>query len=261
MHVAAWQAILIVLLGMIKNVDQYGTQYLAFQHVTFCWLVGIILGDPLTGLSIGATIQLMSMGVAGLGGASVPDYGLAGMVGTVLAITSGQDLSVGLAVGLAVGMLGVQLDVLFKLFNSFINHRAQAYAKQGKYESMIRIMWVSPVFYAVVTNGVPMFLVLFFGSDAVNFVLNVLPDWFTTGLSIAGGMLPVVGMAMLLNFMPAKKFLSFVVVGYVLSSFAGLSILPIALLGAAAAYEYYKMHVEVGSSPGGVSLEGELEDE
>lgn len=258
MTIAPWQILIIVLLAAIKNVDMYGTQYLAFQHITFAWLTGLVLGDPVTGLAIGSTVQLMSLGVAGLGGASVPDYGTAGMVGTVVAITSGQDASVGLAVGIAVGMLGVQLDVLFKIFNGFVAQRSEEFGRQGNYRAMLNIMWLGPVFFALI-GGIPVFVVLLFGADAVNFVLNVMPSWFTSGLSIAGGVLPVVGMAMLLNFMPAKKFISFVVVGYVLAAYAGLSVLPIALLGAAAAYEYYKLHAE--GTPVAATAEGELEDE
>lgn len=216
----------------------------------------------MTGLAVGSTVQLMSLGVAGLGGASVPDYSLAGMVGTVVGITSGQGAETGLVVGIAVGMLGVQLDVIFKLFNSFIRQRMEAAVKDGDYATMQRLPWISVVVCGLVL-AIPMAIVLFFGGDAVNFVLNVMPSWFTGGLSVAGGMLPVVGMAMLLNFMPAKKFISFVLVGYVLSAYAGLSILPIALIGVACAYEYYKMHATdtPAVATAGASLEGELEDE
>lgn len=260
MNVQLWQVILIVLLAAIKNVDTYGTQWLAFQHITFAWLTGLVLGDPTTGLAVGSTVQLMSLGVAGLGGSSVPDYGIAGMVGTVVAITTGQDASVGLAVGIAVGMLGVQLDILFKIFNGFVAQRSEAYMRAGNYKAMLNILWAGPVFFGLI-GAVPMLIVLAFGADAVNAVLNALPAWFMSGLKIAGGLLPVVGMAMLLNFMPAKKFISFVIVGYVLASFAKLSILPIALLGVAAAYEYYKLHAQSVHPQVEATVQGGLEDE
>lgn len=99
---------------------------------------------------------------------------------------------------------------------------------------------------------------LLFGADAVNAFLSVMPSWFTTGLSIAAGILPVVGLAMLLSFMPMKKFIAYAIVGFVLAAYLQISILPIALLGAAAAIEYYKSH----SNPSVNALDaGGLEDE
>ncbi len=258
MSIAPWQVILITLFAAVKNLDQYGTQYFAFDYVIWSWLTGVVLGNPMTGLAIGATVQLMSLGVAGLGGASVPDYGTAGMFGTIVAITSGQDASVGLAVGVTVGMLGVQLDVLFKIINGFVAKKAQSLGEAGNYSGMLHVIWIGPIVYALCAV-VPVLVALLLGGDAVNAIINLMPAWFTTGLTIAGKMLPVVGMAMLLNFMPAKKFISFVIIGYVLAAYLSLSILPIALIGGAAAYEYYKLHLNERQNV--AAQEGELEDE
>ena len=41
-------------------------------------------------------------------------------------------------------------------------------------------------------------------------ILEVIPEWVTNGLSIAAGMLPVVGIGMLMRYMPVKKFLPFI---------------------------------------------------
>ena len=68
-------------------------------------------------------------------------------------------------------------------------------------------------------------------------------------------------MAMLLNYMPAKQFFSYLVVGFVLSAYLGLGILPIALLAGAAAYEYYKAHSVASAVTAQLSSEGVLEDE
>lgn len=120
MDVNALQFVLLVLLAGFRAVDAYSTQAIPFMHALVCWLAGIILGDPNTGLIVGGTIQLMSMGAAGLGGSSAPDYGMAGMVATVTAcITGNGDISVGLAIGVVVAMLYVQLDVIFKIYNSW----------------------------------------------------------------------------------------------------------------------------------------------
>ncbi len=256
-----FESLAVALIATFFQLDMLCSQTFAFMYVLPSWLVGVVLGDPMTGLQMGATVQLMSFGVAGLGGSSVPDYNKAGMIGTAIAILTGQDFSVGLAVGIAVGMLFMQADIVCKIFNGFVGKWSQNYARQGNYKMMIRTIYLGPIVYGLF-SFVPVFIAVYFGVDIVNLILEAMPAWFTTGLSVAGGMLPVVGMAMLLTYMPAKKFISFLIVGYVLASYVGLAVLPIALIGIACAYEYYKLHAnDLAAATATVAMEGELEDE
>ena len=220
MQIAVWQIVIITVLAFLYRIERYGTQVLNYDAVLYAWIVGLILGDGLTGLTIGASVQLMSLGVAAIAGSSVPDWPLGAMVGTVITITTGQDMGVGLAAGIAVGTLGVQLDVVAKVLNGFMARKQAAYAQAGEYSK---------------------------------------PAWFTAGLSIAGGILPVIGMAALLSYMPVKQYFSFLAVGFVLSAYLGLAILPIAILGGAAAYEVYKKLTS--ASVATTTTEGVLEDE
>ena len=73
---------------------------------------------------------------------------------------------------------------------------------------------------------------------------KAIPTWFTTGLEVAGNMLPVLGVGLLLHYMPVKKHLSFLIVGFVLSAYLNLPILGVALLGAAAGYIIYRNETE-----------------
>lgn len=74
------------------------------------------------------------------------------------------------------------------------------------------------------------------------------------GLTIACGMLPVIGIGMLLTYMPTKKYIGFVAIGFVLVAYMNLSVLPVAIVGAAVAYEYYKR--QAVSTTETVSVEG-----
>lgn len=257
MELSALQIILVTLIAGLYRFDRLGTQINGHNCVLWATLAGLVLGDPLTGMQVGATCMLMSLGVAALGGSSVPDYPMAAIVGTVISITTGQDVSVGVTVGIAVGLLWVQIDVIIKTFNTFIAHKQQSMAREGKYSQMKNITFIGPVLFCC-GEMFPVLLVLLVGGNAVNAVLDSMPDWFTGGLSIAGGILPVVGMAMLLNYMPVKQFFSFLVIGFVLSAYVGLSILPIAMLAGAAAYEYYKQHSNATATQ---TQNGVLEDE
>ena len=254
MQIAVWQIVIITVLAFLYRIERYGTQVLNYNAVLYAWIVGLILGDGLTGLTIGASVQLMSLGVAAIAGSSVPDWPLGAMVGTVITITTGQDMGVGLAAGIAVGTLGVQLDVVAKVLNGFMARKQAAYAQAGEYSKMKRVTFLGPLFFGL-TDAIPMFLVLLFGEAVVNGVISAMPAWFTAGLSIAGG----IGMAALLSYMPVKQYFSFLAVGFVLSAYLGLAILPIAILGGAAAYEVYKKLTS--TSVATTTNEGVLEDE
>ena len=239
MQVTAVQFVLLVLLSGVRSVDNASTECFSGMHALMCWLAGAILGDPATGLVVGGTIQLMSMGALAFGGASAPDYGMAGLVATTSTILAGtDDISVGLAVGIIVAMLYVQLDVMFKLYNSWVYGVIHKHAEAREYKKMLRSCFLSHL-WLFLQGALPMAIVLIFGSTVIEAINSFMPAWFTEGLSIAAGILPVTGFAVLLTFMPVNRFFTFLIAGYVLAAYAGLSILPIALLGAVIAIEYF----------------------
>ena len=239
MELSVIQIILITLLAYVKVIEWYTTQVTAFNTVLYGFLAGLILGDPTTGLAVGATLQLMSLGVVAVGGSSMPDYPVAAIITTTIAVSTGQGIAAGLALGLPVGMLGVQFDVIWKIFNGFITRKAMAYAEKKEFGKMLRITLVSTL-TAGLTAAIPVFLSITLGISVVNSVLELLPAWFTDGLQIAGGMLPAVGIAMLLMYMPVSKLWSYLVIGFVLSAYLKAPVLAVALVGAALAFEFYK---------------------
>lgn len=261
MDVNALQFVLLILLAGFRAVDAYATQAIPFMHALVCWLTGIILGDPNTGLIVGGTIQLMSMGAAGLGGSSASDYGMAGIVATVTAcITGNGDVSVGLAIGVVVAMLYVQLDVIFKIYNSWVFKVIRGLAVKREYNKMLASCFLSHL-WLFFQGALPIVIVLAFGQQAVEAINSFMPAWFTGGLSIAAGVLPVTGFAILLTFMPVKKFYAFLIAGYVLAAHLNLSVLPIALLGAVVAIEYFRNKSEAAPVAAATVNGGELEDE
>lgn len=52
-------------------------------------------------------------------------------------------------------------------------------------------------------------------------------------------MLPVVGIALLLQVMPAKKFMTMLMIGYVLSAYLNMPMLGVSIVGLAIAYYYF----------------------
>ena len=120
------QGILIILLSFWVVLDQQGLVVVTWFPIMVSLFVGLIMGDMETVMVIGGTFQLMSLGVANIGGSSVPNWGWAALVGGYVAIKSTNNIedakAVALAVGVPVGMLGIQLDVLAKILNTYVAH-------------------------------------------------------------------------------------------------------------------------------------------
>ncbi len=142
MTLSALQIILLVLVAAEINLDRRGLSLTHARPAIVGFLCGLILGDMNSGLYIGGTFTLMSLGVAALGGSSVPDYGVATIIACAFAKTTGQGPEVGMTIGLPVGMLGVQMDVLYKICNSFIAQKAQKYANERQFNKMYRILYL-----------------------------------------------------------------------------------------------------------------------
>ncbi|MDN6836805.1 MAG: PTS sugar transporter subunit IIC, partial [Lactococcus lactis] len=247
------------------NLDRHSTQILG--KVTILWgaLAGWIMGDFSLGLQVGAILQLMSLGVANIGGSSMPDYTVAAIISATIAVSTGEGMAAGLAIGVPVGMLVINFDVLVKLFNSFIGKKAQTYANEKEFTKMTRTIPVSTFIYPL-EAAVPVFIAITFGRGVVEGILNFMPDWFTEGLNVAGGMLPAVGIAILLVYMPMKKYGFWILVGFVLTAFLELPVLGVALIGTALGIHQFKQSTRKSKLAGtsaqdSVLSEEDMEDE
>ncbi len=260
------QAILIILLSFWMVIDQQGFVITTWFPIMIGLFVGIIMGDMETAMVIGGTFQLMALGVANIGGSSVPNWGLASLVGTYVAIRTTGNIeeakAVALAVGVPVGMLGIQLDVLAKLLNSYVAQGAEKALEARNFKKMNRILMVGPLIFGLST-AIPTALCVIFGDSMVKIILKVVPQWFTDGLSIAGSMLPVVGIALLLQVMPTKKYLTMLIIGFVLAAYLQLPILGVSLVGFAMAYYYFTTNMKkpVAETNGSTMDEGDEFDE
>ena len=124
---------------------------------------------------------------------------------------------------------------------------------------MNREAWLGPVICSLQTM-IPTLIVVCFGANVVNFILDFIPEWVTNGLSIAAGMLPVVGVGMLMRYMPVKKFLPFLLIGFVLSAYLSVPVLGIAIVGFAAAFWYFTNELKKAEAPAVVSADAAADE-
>lgn len=239
MEVHVWQMLLIILYGFFINYDKNGTMIGTSQPVTAGLIVGAILGDVNTGLFIGGTLQLMTLGISSFGGASVPDYQTAALVGSYIAITTGQDATIGITLAIPVAMLMVQMDVLKWSTNIYFQSKAEKFAEAENYRG-VELMQYCGVFNTMLTSGLPVLLTVLFGPTLVGGIIEYIPQWLSGGLSVAGGLLPAVGIGLLLRYLPVKSYFGYLLIGFVLAVYFNIPIMGIALLGMAVVAIIYK---------------------
>ncbi|MCQ2011438.1 MAG: PTS sugar transporter subunit IIC [Sporolactobacillus sp.] len=195
-------------------------------------LVGLALGDIQSGVLIGASLEAVFMGVVNIGGASAAEPGLATAVGTAFAITLGGGAGVALPLAIPIGILGLQVKTL--LYVGVIGFFAPVFdrlAAEGKERKIVLLHYGAWVLQWGLYGLLP-FIGILAGSDAINAFVKAIPQVIMNGLNICGGLLPAVGMAMLLKLLWDKKIYAFFFLGFILVAYLKLPLVALAVLGA-----------------------------
>lgn len=70
----------------------------------------------------------------------------------------------------------------------------------------------------------------YFGSNVMESILNAIPQFVQDGLTIAAGILPALGFAILLRMIVNKRIIAFLIIGFVLTAYLGMPVLGVAIL-------------------------------
>ena len=239
MELRVIQIILLSLYAFVAINDQIHSDFGLNRPLLAGCFAGIVMGDLAFGLTVGATLQLMGLGVSNFGGSSIPDFMSAALIGTALGVISGQGEEFGIGLAVPAGMLLVQIDVLARFANTFFQHQADKYAEEVNLKK-IEMMNILGVLMWGLSRAVPVFICLILGSKVVTSFVSYFPVWLSSGLKVAGGLLPAVGIAILLRYLPTKKYIPYLLMGFVLAAYLGVPMLGVAICGLALALLFYR---------------------
>jgi len=194
------------------------------------FLVGIMMGKPLEGMMIAAAINLPYVGFITAGGSMPGNPMFAGPVGTALALVSGMDINAATTIGVVLGSVAVLSWNAYMSINSIWVHAADKYAAQGNLK-MVRVCnYVPSFFVSLVLNGIPAFLIVMLGESFGEW-LKTFPQWIMDAFSVIGGIMPALGIGMLLNYLGKRKILPFFFAGFFLTQFLNLSTMAVTVFG------------------------------
>lgn len=223
-------------LGAIENSLEFTMIY---RPLPMAALTGIVLGDVSTACVVGAYTELAFAGLMPVGGASVPHGTMAGIMSAVLCISQGVPAEQGLTLSLPFAYLLQYVDLAKSTLYSFFDPIIEKIAITGDAKKLVRFHMFTLVLLMFI-YGLTAFICSYAAQDLIAGIIAATPERLLHGLQIAGGLMPAVGFCMMLSIILKKEFMSFLILGFVLSCFFNATnALPFALIGLSISLFYY----------------------
>ncbi|MDR2977137.1 MAG: PTS sugar transporter subunit IIC [Streptococcaceae bacterium] len=216
-----WQILLLTLYSGWVVFDDIGPMTGLQIPVSAGLISGLIMGDVGAGLLIGGSMQLMVLGIGTPGGASRIDAQSGAILGTAFSVALHMPTSLALTtIAVPVAALLVYTDILGRMANTFFVHKIDTEVEKENYSGIEHWFLAGTISWCL-SRMVPVFCALAFGSGLVTELVKVLTGdlkWLGDGLTLAGGVLPAVGFAILLRFLPSKKHVGYLILGFTITT-------------------------------------------
>lgn len=262
MDITIVQALLIALITGIC----YSGQLLGIytnRSLVMAFLVGLVLGDLPTALYFGAIAELAYMGFGVGAGGTVPPNPLGpGIVGTLMAITlqeQGVTPEAALSLSFPVAVLFQFVTTgLYTLFAG--NSKSATEAINDGNERKYKLI-ANSTFLGFLIVGFAIGLAAALSLPALEAFINIIPQWLINGFSVAGGLIPAMGFAMILSVMLEKELIPYLILGYFLVAYLQIPTLGVALFATIFALIHFNRKDDnTGGYSEDISLEGDYSD-
>ncbi|MBS6954694.1 MAG: PTS sugar transporter subunit IIC [Enterocloster asparagiformis] len=240
------QGFLVALVAALVYMEsRIGGQHMIDRPIIIGPLVGFIMGDPVTGLIIGGELELVWMGLVGIGTSTPPDVVIGSALATALAIRTGATYETTLALAIPISLLAQVGSIGVCILNTAFAHRADACAEKGDYRGVEISNWMGSALYFVFKFSM-VFLGFLIGSDLITAIVARIPEVIQSGLGQSGNLLPALGIAMLIQMTWDRKFGAFLFLGFALAAFLNVSTIGAAVFGVVIAVLYYMLSGSFG---------------
>ena len=206
--------IIVVLVAFIAGVASVVDERQFHRPLVACTLMGLALGDLPTGIMLGGFLELIALGWMNVGAAMAPDSALASTISALVVIQGHQNIDTGIAIAVPLAAAGQVLTIFVRTITVFFQHQADNFAKTANFRG-IELMHLSGMALQGLRVAIPTAIVALISSDELTRLLNMIPAEVTVGLRIAGGMITVVGFAMVINMMRSKALMPFFFLGFI----------------------------------------------
>lgn len=227
-----------------------GGYYVVGRPLVAGLIIGIILGDVTTGIILGVAVQAAFIATISTGGTQNMEITYASYGGIALGMLAHATPGVTVTLSVGIGALGLVLFNLMMVTNSYWNRGAERAANAGDDRGIILNNAVYPQIVAFLLRVVPVTLAIYLGQGFVTHTLAIIPVQVTQMMSVLGGLLPALGIALLMNLLIREKaHFIFFLTGFVFIGFISKNMIAVTVIASLIAYIVYLTKQNAGTTP------------
>ncbi len=242
MQITLSQIILIFLASCLIGAESILDEFQLHRPILACPLIGWILNDLKTGIILGGTLEVISLGWMNIGAAVSPDTALASIISTILVIVSKQSIGSGIAMALPISATGQILTILVRSLTIALQHLADKKIKRNQNLFFISCIHICALFLQSMRVAIPTLIILLsMSTEVIQKILRSIPLEVTNGLNISGGIIVVVGYAMVINMMKTKSLMPFFYLGFTIAAFTKFNLVGLGIIAIVLAILYIQL--------------------
>ncbi|HOO90241.1 MAG TPA: PTS sugar transporter subunit IIC [Syntrophales bacterium] len=196
----------VAIVGGVLCLDKVFLQAMISRPVVIGPLIGILLSEPLTGLIIGAFIELLWIDRSPMGLYVPPNDSVVAVLATAGAILAGKEsgppphelMTLSILLFLPLGILVQRYDVWIIKTNEILSQRAIEFARVGDIQRLAR-EHMQGLIKTFVGAFVVIFVSLVPGVAILKWLFPILPERFLHALSYIYFFIPLLGIAVALS--------------------------------------------------------------
>ncbi|MGV3030784.1 PTS mannose/fructose/sorbose transporter subunit IIC [Streptococcus suis] len=259
MDISLISMILVVFVAFLAGLEGILDQFQFHQPLMACTLIGLVTGHLEAGIILGGTLQMLALGWANIGAAVAPDAALASVAAAIIMVKGGDFTMKGItfayssAIPLAVA--GLFLTMIVRTLSTALVHAGDKAAKEGDLAAIERYHLIALAMQGL-RIAIPAGLLLAIPSEAVQGILEKMPEWLSGGMQVGGAMVVAVGYAMVINMMATREVWPFFALGFALAAISELTLIAMGVIGVAIAFIYLNLSKK-GENGGAVAASGD----
>jgi len=220
-----------------------GGYYILGRPLVAGLLIGLIFGDVTAGILCGVAVQGVFIASMHTGGTSSSEITYAAYGGIGLALATTKDPAIAVTLALLIGQTFGLLFYNAKMVGfSFFNRKAENAAKDGDEHGLVMNQIVWPQIINFIIRVFPVMAAIYYGQGAVDALFNAMPAIVTDIITALGGILPALGIGMLMNILIGdKKEIIYFLFGFVMIAFLDINIIGLVFIASLIAYLVYEI--------------------
>ncbi|URJ24944.1 PTS mannose/fructose/sorbose transporter subunit IIC [Candidatus Blochmannia ocreatus (nom. nud.)] len=249
MEISTLQITLLFIVSCVIGMGSILDEFQCHRPLIACTLIGLILGDIKTGIMIGGTLEMIALGWMNIGAAVAPDTALASIISTILVILGKQPIGTGIALAIPLAAAGQVLTIIVRTITVAFQHAADTAAEKCNI-TILNWIHILALMLQAMRVAIPATVVgISVGTEIVHSMLRAIPEVITNGLNVAGGIIVVVGYAMVINMMRAGYLMPFFYLGFVITAFSDFNLVALGIIGVILAILYIQLSPRYNQAP------------